>query len=475
MNLPDLMGTAAPEVEVSSLAYRSDRVEPGALFFCVRGFTADGHDFAPDAVRRGAVALVCERPLGLGVPEVVVADVRAAMAPVAARFYGDPTAALRVVGITGTNGKTTTAFLVRALLESTGTSCGLLGTVKSVVGGREEPVERTTPEAVDLQTTFRRMLDCGDGACAMEVSSHALKLGRAEAIRWACRVFTNLTQDHLDFHPSMEDYFAAKRMLFEGPGPAAVNVDDPYGRRIAADLPEAATFAVESDADFRAYDVRFDASGSSFGCRTPNGEVELRLPLPGLFNVYNALGALAAARSLGAPLDRLAAALPEAPRVPGRFEPVDAGQDFAVLVDYAHTPDSLENVLRAARELTDGTLHVVFGAGGDRDRGKRPLMGQVAARLADRVIVTSDNPRSEDPAAIVERILDGTGPGVERELDRRAAIARAVGEARTGDVVVIAGKGHEQGQEFEGGRKEPFDDREVAAEALRATLAGARS
>jgi UDP-N-acetylmuramoyl-L-alanyl-D-glutamate--2,6-diaminopimelate ligase len=476
MNLRDLMGDATPEVEVSSLAYSSDRVVPGALFFCVRGHVADGHEYAPDAVRRGAVALVCDHPLDLGVPQVLVDDVRAAMGPAAARFHGDPTRQLRVVGITGTNGKTTTAFLVRGLLESAGTRTGLLGTVKSVVGGAEEPVVRTTPEAIDLQATFRRMLDSGDDACAMEVSSHALQLGRATNIHWACRVFTNLTQDHLDFHPTMEDYFAAKRLLFHGPGPSVVNVDDAYGRRLVQEVgTEAApvTFGIESDADFRAREVRFDHAGSSFVCETPSGSARFETALPGLFNVENALASIAAAMVLGAQLDALPEALRRAARVPGRFEPVEEGQDFAVLVDYAHTPDSLENVLRAARAITDGTLHVVFGAGGDRDRSKRPLMGEVAVRLADRVIVTSDNPRSEEPEAIVEQILQGTGPGVERELDRRAAIGRAVATAGRGDVVVVAGKGHEQGQEFEGGRKEPFDDREVAAEALRSVLTGA--
>ena len=475
MNLRDLMGDAAPEVEVSSLAYRSDRVGPGALFFCVRGFSADGHDFAPGAVERGAAALVCDHPLGLGVPEVVVDDVRAAMGPAAARFYGHPTSELQVVGITGTNGKTTTAFLAHGLLEAVGTRTGLLGTVKSVVGGVEEPVVRTTPEAIDLQATFRRMLDAGDRACAMEVSSHALALGRATDIRWACRLFTNLTQDHLDFHPTMEDYFAAKCRLFEGPGAAVVNVDDPYGRRLAQEVDGVTTFAIDSDADLRARDVSFDRAGSSFDCETPVGSARFETALPGLFNVENALAAIGAALALGAPLEALPEALARAARVPGRFEPVERGQDFAVLVDYAHTPDSLDNVLRAARAITDGRLHVVFGAGGDRDRSKRPVMGRVAARLADRVIVTSDNPRSEEPEAIVAEIMEGTGPDVERELDRRAAIARAVAGAAAGDVVVIAGKGHEQGQEFEGGRKEPFDDRTVAGEALRSALAGTRT
>jgi UDP-N-acetylmuramoyl-L-alanyl-D-glutamate--2,6-diaminopimelate ligase len=470
MTLRELMGNG-PDVEVSSLAYRSSSVTDGALFFCVRGFTSDGHEFARDAVERGAVALVCERPLGTGVPEVIVPDVRAAMPAAAARFYGDPTSELRVVGVTGTNGKTTTAFLVRALLEAAGLQSGLLGTVKSVVGGREEPVERTTPEAIDLQATFRRMLDAGDRACAIEVSSHALELGRAEGIHFACRVFTNLTQDHLDFHETMERYYLAKRRLFEAPGaPSVVNVDDDYGRRLAGEIDGATTYAIDRDANYRATDVRFDPAGSSFTCETPDGPLEIDTRLPGLFNVQNALAAIAAARALGVEPEAIRRGLAGADRVPGRFEPVDEGQDFTVLVDYAHTPEALENVLRAAREITTGRLHVVFGAGGDRDRAKRPLMGRAASQLADRVIVTSDNPRSEDPEAIVDEVLGGTSGDAEREVDRRRAIARAVESARRGDVVVIAGKGHEQGQEFEGGRKEPFDDVTVVRDALRSAL-----
>jgi len=473
MTLRELMGAEAPEVEISGLALSSRRVVPGTLFFCVPGFTSDGHDFAPDAVKRGAVALVCDRPLGLGVPEVVVDDVRAAMGPVAAGFYGDPTAQLRVVGITGTNGKTTTAFLVRDVLEAAGISTGLLGTVKRVVGGVEHDVERTTPEAIDLQAGFRAMLAAGDSACAMEVSSHALELGRAAGIHFACKVFTNLTQDHLDFHPTMEAYYLAKRRLFHEPGPAVVNADDPYGARLAAELDDVVTYGIEGG-EYRARDITFDVTGATFIADTPDGPLELSTRLPGLFNVQNALAALASARTLGVEAETAAAALAEADRVPGRLEPVEEGQAFGVLVDYAHTPDSLENVLRAARELTAGRLHLVFGAGGDRDRGKRPLMGDVATSLADRTIVTSDNPRSEDPEAIVAEILEGAGPAAERCTDRRRAIVLAIGEAREGDVVVIAGKGHEQGQEFEGGRKEPFDDVSVAREALRARAGAPR-
>ena len=466
MTLRDLMGRGAPEVEISALAYSSDSVTPGALFFCVPGFRSDGHDFAPDAVKRGAAALVTERELDLGVPEVVVEDVRAAMGPAAARFYGDPTAELDVVGITGTNGKTTTAYLVRHLLEAAGRQTGLLGTVKRVVGGIEEDVERTTPEAIDLQHTFRRMADGGDSAASMEVSSHAIELGRIAGIRFACKVFTNLTQDHLDFHGTMEAYYAAKRRLFDEPGPAVVNVDDEHGRRIASEV-ESVTFGIEADADYRAREIEFDFAGSRFTLDTPTGAVEVDSPLPGLFNVLNVAGAIGAVRQLGVE----EVSLEGFERVPGRFEPVDEGQDFGVLVDYAHTPDSLENVLRTARELTRGRLHVVFGAGGDRDPTKRPLMGRAARELADRVLVTSDNPRSEEPESIIDQVMEGAGPGAERDADRRRAIRRAIGDAEPGDVVVIAGKGHEQGQEFENGRKEPFDDLTEAREALRARVA----
>ncbi|MDO8212705.1 UDP-N-acetylmuramoyl-L-alanyl-D-glutamate--2,6-diaminopimelate ligase [Conexibacter sp. CPCC 206217] len=495
MKLLDVIGSAvasplapaAASVEIAALAYDNRKVQPGTLFFCVPGFTRDGHDFAPDAVARGASALVVERSLGLGVPEVQVPSVRVAMAQFAARFNGDPSDELQVVGVTGTNGKTTTAFLVRGLLEAAGRQTGLLGTVTSIVGGEQREVQRTTAEAVELQADLRAMLDGGDVAAAIEVSSHALELHRADATRFAVAIFTNLTQDHLDFHPTMEEYFLAKRKLFlvesdaaaasagvAGVGTAVVNLDDPYGRRLADELRAAGetpvTIAIDADADYRATELTTGLTGSTFTALTPEGPIALRTPLPGRFNVQNVLGAIAAARALGVSLPEIAQALPQAGRVPGRFEPVDEGQPFAVLVDYAHTPDSLDNVLQAARGLTEQRVLSVFGCGGDRDRTKRPLMGEIAARLSDETYATSDNPRSEDPAAILAEVVvgTGTGPHVHVEVDRRKAIADAIGAARAGDVVVIAGKGHEQGQEFEGGRKLPFDDVTVAREALQA-------
>jgi UDP-N-acetylmuramoyl-L-alanyl-D-glutamate--2,6-diaminopimelate ligase len=512
---------AGADIAITDLAYDSRRVRPGALFFCVTGFRDDGHDFAAQALDRGAVALLVERPLGLGVPEVVVESVRAAMGPLAARFHGDPTSKLQVVGVTGTNGKTTTTYLVRSMLQATGNQCGLLGTVASIVGARERPVTRTTPEAIDLQADFRAMLDGGDRACAMEVSSHALELGRTDAIHFAAAAFTNLTQDHLDFHGTMERYFQAKLQLFrpplggigplsasgrppgrssqaarwsesatwaepEPPGVSVVNVGDPYGRRLAAEIDGVRTFALEAPADYSARSLICDLGGCRFTLRTPVGEREVTLPLPGRFNVANALAALATVHALSGELDALVAALEGGVQVPGRFEPVDGGQDFAVVVDYAHTPDSLENVLRAAGELAEtgeqgrGRVICVFGAGGDRDRGKRRLMGASAARLADLVLVTSDNPRSEDPEEIISEIMAGVRDVKRRAgaratlvrtlADRRAAIAEAVAWGRRGDVLVIAGKGHEQGQELAGGHKVPFDDVEVAREALGARM-----
>jgi UDP-N-acetylmuramoyl-L-alanyl-D-glutamate--2,6-diaminopimelate ligase len=479
--LRDISPTPDP-TQITGLAYDSRDVQAGTLFFCVTGYERDGHDFAAAAIAAGAAALVVERPLGLDVPEILVESSRAAVGPLAAHFYGHPTQELRVVGVTGTNGKTTTAHLTHALLEAGGERCGLLGTVESVVAGARRPATRTTPEAIDLQADFRAMLDDGESYCAMEVSSHALALGRTDAVRFAAALFTNLTQDHLDFHDTMEGYFLAKRLLFvptdvsAGPGLSVVNLDDPYGRRLAAELEDVVTFAIDTDADYRAQEVRTNLAGSHFQLSTPVGVREVSLPLPGRFNVSNALGALAVSHALGVELDTLVGALERGVHVPGRFEPVDEGQSFAVLVDYAHTPDSLENVLSTAREVTRGRVICVFGAGGDRDRAKRPLMGEIGARIADVLLVTSDNPRSEDPEAIIAQIMAGVvktlrprgAPPVTAEVDRRVAIEQAVSLAHSGDVLVIAGKGHEQGQELAGGVKLPFDDAGVAREALRA-------
>jgi UDP-N-acetylmuramoyl-L-alanyl-D-glutamate--2,6-diaminopimelate ligase len=461
--------TAAP-VDVLGLAYDARAAEPGFLFFCVPGARADGHDFAGQAAENGAVALVVERRLELALPQLVVADSRAAMAVAADVFFGEPTAELPVAGVTGTNGKTTTSYLLYAILEAAGLRPGLLGTIETRIGDRHEPAVRTTPEAIDLQRTFRAMLDAGNRSVAIEASSHASELRRLDRVRFAALVFTNLTQDHLDFHETMERYFEAKRRLFlEGLPPAAVNVDDPYGARIAGDLralghTALVPFGLGPNAELRPDELELGAGGT----RMRIGDLELTTRLHGRFNALNVLGAVAAARLLGIADEAIAAGVAAVPGVPGRFEAVDEGQPFPVIVDYAHTPDSLENVLNAARELAEGRVICVFGCGGDRDRGKRPLMGAIAAELADLPLVTTDNPRSERPADIAAEIVAGADRGaLEVELDRRTAIERAIAEAREGDVVVIAGKGHEQGQEIDG-VKHPFDDREVARAALRA-------
>jgi UDP-N-acetylmuramoyl-L-alanyl-D-glutamate--2,6-diaminopimelate ligase len=453
MGAVDVVGRAP--VDVQELAYSTDGVGPGTLFFCVPGAHADGHDFGAQAVSDGAVALVVEHPLDVSVPQVVVPDSRAAMAPAADVFFGRPTHELEVVGVTGTNGKTTTTFLVYAILAAAGRRPGLIGTVEARVGGERRGVKRTTPEAIDLQRLFREMLDAGDRSVAMEASSHASALHRLDRVRFSALVFTNLSHEHLDFHVDMEGYFQAKRRLFLGGAPAAVNVGDAYGRRLAAELPEALTFGLTADA----------AVG-------PAALAGVALRLRGSFNLENALGAVAAARLLGIDDDAIARGLKSVRGVPGRFESIEEGQPFEVIVDYAHKPVALESVLRAARELSSGRVLCVFGCGGDRDRDKRPQMGRIASELADVVIVTNDNPRSEDPQAIIDAIVAGASGDVEVEPDRAAAIARAIEAADEGDVVLIAGKGAEQGQEF-AGRTIPFDDRESAREALR-TL-GART
>jgi UDP-N-acetylmuramoyl-L-alanyl-D-glutamate--2,6-diaminopimelate ligase len=459
--------------EINDLAYDARDVTPGAVFVCIPGLKADGHDFAPQAIANGAAALIVERALDVSVPQLVVADAREAMALAADAFFGHPTRELEVVGVTGTNGKTTTAFLLFSILAAAGRRPGLLGTIENRIGGERRAATRTTAEAIDLQRTFREMLDAGDRSCALEATSHGSALKRLLGVRFRVLVFTNLSQDHLDFHGTMEEYFAAKRRLFTEPDldgnrpPAAINVGDPYGRTLAEELRALGEEPVEFSL-VDAGELEVTAAGSSFRF----GSLDLTTRLRGRFNVENVLGAVAAARILGVEDEAVTAGVEHLAGVPGRFEAVDEGQPFAVLVDYSHTPDALESLLSEARNLASGRLLCVFGCGGDRDRGKRPLMGEIAWRLADAVIVTSDNPRSEDPQAIIDEILAGVPGPVEVEPDRAAAIARALEEAREGDVVVIAGKGHEQGQEF-AERTIPFDDRDVAREALRRLQAAA--
>jgi UDP-N-acetylmuramoyl-L-alanyl-D-glutamate--2,6-diaminopimelate ligase len=463
----DVRGDAPASVR--DVAYRSDDVRPDALFFCVPGSNVDGHDFGRAADAAGAAVLVVERWLDVPVPQIRVASVRRAMGPVSAAFFGHPSRSMTVVGITGTNGKTTTTYLLESIFRAAGTVPGVVGTTGVRIDGRPLPFDKTTPEAPDLQRLLARMVEAGVRAVAMEVSSHGLAQFRVDGTTYASAVFTNLSQDHLDYHGTMEAYFEAKVRLFtpELSERGAVNADSPDGRRVLelAAVP-CITYGIAPDADVRAEDVAVSAHGLSFRI----GERTVRSRLRGSFNVSNCLAAAAAAGQVGIDDGDVVAGIEAVGGVPGRLEPVEAGQPFSVLVDYAHTPDSLDNVLRVARELTEGRTIVVFGCGGDRDRVKRPLMGEAATRLADLSVITSDNPRSEDPEAIIGEIEPGARRGGGTyvvEPDRRAAMRLAFAAARAGDVVVVAGKGHETGQHFRDATI-PFDDRIVAREELAA-------
>jgi UDP-N-acetylmuramoyl-L-alanyl-D-glutamate--2,6-diaminopimelate ligase len=452
---------------VTALCYRSHEAVPGSLFFAVPGIRLDGHDFAAAAIAAGASAVVVERLLPVEVPQVLVPSVRAAMGPVSAAFYGWPADALTIVGVTGTNGKTTTTYLLEAVFRSQGLMPGVIGTTGVRIDGRPTPFPRTTPEAPDLHRLLAEMREQGVEAVAMEVSSHGLDQHRVDGIRFARAVFTNLSQDHLDYHASMEEYLAAKARLFTPSmsEAAVINHDSEEGRRLASAGLPVITFGLDEGADVRARRVETTTDGLAF-------EVDgLRVTstLRGQFNVENCLAAFATARSLGYDEALAASAVSSVRGVPGRVEVVEAGQPFLVLVDYAHTPDGVENVLVAARQLAAGRLIVVLGCGGDRDRAKRPLMGRAATGNADLAVITSDNPRSEDPLAIIDEIVPGAregGGAYVVEPDRRVAIRLALAEARPGDVVVIAGKGHEPYQEL-ADRTIAFDDRSVAAEELR--------
>ena len=483
MNLDDLTrvlaaseSTARGAVEVTDLAYDARRVTPGAVFFCVPGSRADGHDFAAEAVAAGAVALVVERPLELDVPQLVVEDARASMAIAADVFFGEPTRALEVAGVTGTNGKTTTTFLLRSVLAAAGRSPGLVGTVDWVVGGEVRPAPHTTPEAIDLQRLFREMLDAGDRSVAVEASSHGSALHRLDRVRFDALVFTNLSQDHLDLHGTMEEYYQAKRRLFTGaqPPPAAVNVGDEHGRRLALELVESRrapliTFGLTDAAEIRPEGLEMGASGSRFRA----GGIEIETPLRGRFNVENVLGVIAAGVLLDIDDDELAAGIRDMPGIPGRFEAVDEGQPFAVIVDYAHTPDSLDIVLQAARELGERPADL-------RLRRRRRSRPRQAARDGRRRRAAR-RPRDRDLRQPAQRGSARDHPGHppggrDGRRDRsRPALGASIVRWRSpapDDVVVIAGKGHEQGQET-AGVVAPFDDRVVVREALREAGFGA--
>ena len=474
MNLLGSVGARPLDGEdavVTGIAYRSDAVSPGDAFFCIRGFAHDGHDFADDAVQRGAVAVVVERPVaGISAPQFQVADGRVALALASAEFYGNPSRSMDLVGITGTNGKTTTTYLLDSIFRADGRVTGIVGTVETRVAGERIAAKRTTPESSDLEALLAQMREAGVSAAALEVSSHAIDLHRVDGVHFAVAAFTNLTQDHLDYHSTLEEYFSVKRRLFTDFDVAArvINIDDPAGASLAAEIPGAITVGTNPSASVYARDIELSASGASFELIAGTQAVRVTLPLAGAYNVSNALVAAGCALGCGIDLATVARGLDAAPQVPGRLERVDEGRSFSVIVDYAHTPDSLEKAIKAVKDVTEGRVIVVFGCGGDRDPDKRPLMGRVAAFSADHVIVTSDNPRSEDPVGIILQIQDGLRDGEaswEVEVDRAKAIARAISLARPGDAVLIAGKGHEDYQIF-ADRTIHFDDREVARAEL---------
>jgi UDP-N-acetylmuramoyl-L-alanyl-D-glutamate--2,6-diaminopimelate ligase len=471
---------AGLDVPCTGVTHDSRQVSRGSVFVALRGLKADGAEFAPQAIAAGAAAIVAERAAAApaAVPWLVVPDARRALALLAAEFFAHPSQEMRVVGITGTNGKTTTSYLVHAIFEAAGIACGLMGTVKYRIGGRELDATRTTPEAPDVQRLLREMASARCGAAVMEVSSHALSLKRVDGIRFAAGVFTNLTRDHLDFHAGMDDYFAAKRRLFEmlpAEAPAVINVDDPRGATLVDSAARPITYGISKPADVMPGPLSFAMTGLHFDIRLPAGVVRVRSKLVGRPNVYNILAAVATTAALNVPSEAIERGLQQLGGVPGRFELASGpSDDITVVVDYGHTDDALRNLLETARPMAGRRLITVFGAGGDRDRTKRPLMGMVAARLSDVVVITSDNPRTEDPLRIIDEVRRGADAETRQSdavvltvPDRRDAILQAVDMASSGDVVLIAGKGHEKYQEI-GGRILPFDDVAVAGEALEA-------
>jgi UDP-N-acetylmuramoyl-L-alanyl-D-glutamate--2,6-diaminopimelate ligase len=479
---PPVVPAAGPALDVSctGVTHDSRQATPGSVFVALPGQKADGATFAPQAIAAGAAAVVAERaaPAPVATPWIVVSDARLALALLAAAFFGHPSRQMTVVGITGTNGKTTTSYVMQSIFEAAGIRCGLMGTVTYRIGGRELAATRTTPEAPEVQAFMRQMVDAGCGACVMEVSSHALAMRRVDGIRFAAGVFTNLTRDHLDFHHDMENYFAAKRRLFEmlpADAPAVINVDDPRGPGLVEAAARPVTYAVNKEADVTPGPLSFTLNGLQFDARMPQGVAHVVSKLVGRPNVSNILAAAGTTAALGIPIEAIERGLQTLSGVPGRFELASSSSDdITVVIDYAHTDDALRNLLETARALASRRLITVFGAGGDRDRTKRPLMGMVAARLSDVIVITSDNPRGEDPARIIEEVKRGAEPEMRQGnaevltiADRREAILHAVNRASSGDVVLIAGKGHEKYQEI-GGRITPFDDVAVAREALEA-------
>ncbi|WP_110929329.1 UDP-N-acetylmuramoyl-L-alanyl-D-glutamate--2,6-diaminopimelate ligase [Bacillus massiliglaciei] len=475
-NLNSLSPFTGEDPEITSVENDNRKVKQGSLFICVKGFTVDGHDFAESAVRNGAAAVVAEKPLPLDVPVIIVRDTQRAMAVLADAFYGHPTQHFRLIGITGTNGKTTTSHLIEKIFADKGEKTGLIGTMYTKIADKEYETKNTTPDSVTLQQTFYEMKKEAVGTAVMEVSSHALEQGRVHGCDFDIAVFTNLTQDHLDFHKTMERYKFAKSLLFsqlgntyreERPKYAVLNADDEAAEDlIKATAANVITYAIDKPADVRALDVRITAEGTSFMLQTEKESMEVSLQLIGKFSVYNALAAASAALCAGIPLAEIINSLEQVQGVSGRFEPVSAGQSFPVIVDYAHTPDSLENVLMTVKEFVKGNIYVVVGCGGGRDKKKSPLMAEIACRIATHPVFTSDNPRSEDPVQILQDMKEGASGNYLVLEDRREAIGYAVEQAQEGDVVIIAGKGHETYQDINGS-KTHFDDREEARKAIK--------
>ncbi|MBQ2770894.1 MAG: UDP-N-acetylmuramoyl-L-alanyl-D-glutamate--2,6-diaminopimelate ligase [Clostridia bacterium] len=458
------------DVEITSIEYDSRKVKPGSMFCCIVGLLFDGHSFAESAVKSGAAALLVERELPLDVPQILVKNARKAMAEMAAAFYGYPQREMMMLGVTGTNGKTTTTYMVKSIAEKAGKKVGLIGTIRNMIGDESLQTDRTTPESTDLFRILRKMADARCDLVIMEVSSHSLAQYRVHGIRFDVALFTNLSQDHLDYHKTFENYLQSKRILFQNAKRAVVNVDDPYGDRMMEGLSiPIMTFGIRGRADILASDIDMTTEGVSFDLHTPAGEVLLNMPTPGLFSVFNAMGAVGVAQSIGIRLPVIKEGLEGLMSVSGRLEAVPTGKGFAAYVDYAHTPDALENVLKAVRQFAKGRVICVFGCGGDRDRAKRAIMGEVAGRFSDFAVITSDNPRNEDPMAIIEAAEEGmkkTGTRYLVEENRKAAIRKALELAKPQDVVLIAGKGHETYQEING-TKYHFDDRETLQELIR--------
>lgn len=455
-------------VTVSDIVFDSRSARPDTVFVAIRGYKTDGHKYAAEAAKAGCAALVVEEPIpNAEAAQFIVGDTREALAVMSAELFGRPSEELSLIGITGTNGKTTTAYLLDSIFRASGLTTGLIGTVEYRVADDMRPVTRTTPESYDLQKLLKEMTDAGVTHVSMEVSSHAIELKRVASCSFAVKVFTNLSQDHLDFHGDIEKYFSTKRSFMEEqPGICVVNADDEYGRRLVNAIPGAVTFSLNGTADYTATDITKAVEGSRFELMSPYGMFLMKTQMPGDFNVGNAVAAIAAAKTLGIGWEAIIRGIADLKKVPGRFERIDGNTEFTVVVDYAHTPDSLAKAVSSAKELAKGRVITVFGCGGDRDRKKRPLMGRAATSLSDIAIVTSDNPRSEKPEAIIGEILEGCDSDVITEPDRRTAIKRAIEMAGPGDIVLIAGKGHEKEQIIKDVTVD-FDDRAIAEEIMK--------